>query len=96
MQITCNTFRAYDHVQHAVCHLVRRDSSATNVDKVETAFILALSLLAESIIPMKKGRKPECPEKKKLNDECQEMPHTKARKFTPEARLKPTLTLVTG
>ena len=32
-QITCNTSRAY-HVQHVVCHLVRRDSSAIKFDRV--------------------------------------------------------------
>ena len=41
VQITCNTSSAY-HVQPAVCHLVRRDSSATKSDRVEIAFILAL------------------------------------------------------
>ena len=41
MKITCNTSSAY-HVQHAVCHLVRRDSSAIMFDRVEIAFILAL------------------------------------------------------
>ena len=30
------------HVQPAVCHLVRRDSSAVKFDRVEIAFILAL------------------------------------------------------
>ena len=48
VQITCNTSSAY-HVQPAVCHLVRRDSSAIKSDRVEIAFILALSLLAETI-----------------------------------------------
>ena len=38
VKITCNTSRAY-HVQHIVCHLVRRDSSA---NKFDSAFILAL------------------------------------------------------
>ena len=40
-QITCNTLSAY-HAQRVVCHLVRRDSSATKFDRVEIAFILAL------------------------------------------------------
>ena len=48
VQIMCNTSSVY-HMQHAVCHLVRRDSSAIKMDRVEIAFILALSLLAETI-----------------------------------------------
>ena len=48
VQITCNTSSAY-HVQHAVCHLVRRDSSAIEFDSVGIALILALSLLAEPL-----------------------------------------------
>ena len=39
--ITCNTLSAY-HVQHVVCHLVQRDSSAIKFDRVEIVFILAL------------------------------------------------------
>ena len=41
MHITCNTLIAY-HVQHAMCHLVGRDSSDTKFDRVEIAFIWAL------------------------------------------------------
>ena len=37
---------------------------------------------------MKKGRKPEYPEKIP-GDELQKMPQTKARRFKPRARLKP-------
>ena len=37
---------------------------------------------------MKEGRKPEYPEKT-LDDELHKMPHTKARRFKPQARLKP-------
>ena len=33
VQITCNTSSAY-HVQHVVCHVVRRDSSAIKFDRV--------------------------------------------------------------
>ena len=36
-------------MKHAVCHLVRRDSSASKFDRVQIAFILALSLLAEPL-----------------------------------------------
>ena len=37
---------------------------------------------------MKEGRKPEYPEKT-LGDELQKMPHIKARRFKPQARLEP-------
>ena len=37
---------------------------------------------------MKEGRKPEYPEKTPCN-ELQKMPHTKARRFKPQARLEP-------
>ena len=39
---------------------------------------------------MKEGRKPEYLEKTP-DDELQKMPHTKARKFKPQARLEPAL-----
>ena len=39
---------------------------------------------------MKEGRKPEYPEKNP-NDDLQKMPHTKAWKVKPQARLKPAL-----
>ena len=42
------------------------------------------------IKPMKEGRKPEYPEKTP-DDERQNMPHTIARKFKPQARLEPSL-----
>ena len=41
MQITCNTLSAF-HVQHVACHVVRRDSSAIKLDRVDIAFILDL------------------------------------------------------
>ena len=40
VQITCNTSGAY-HVQHVVCHVLRRDSSAIKFERVEIAFILS-------------------------------------------------------
>ena len=39
---------------------------------------------------MKEGRKLEYPEKTP-DDELQKMPHTKARRFKPQARLQPAL-----
>ena len=41
MQITCNTLNAY-HVQHVMCHVVRRDSTAIKFDRLEIAIIFAL------------------------------------------------------
>ena len=41
VQITCNTSSAH-HLQHVVCHVVQRDSSAIKFDRIEIAFILAL------------------------------------------------------
>ena len=49
VQITCNTQSAH-HVQHVVCHLVRRDSSA----RISFSFVL----LAETINRRRMGRKP--------------------------------------
>ena len=40
LQITCNTSSAY-HVQPAICHSVRMDSSAIKFDRVEITFISA-------------------------------------------------------
>ena len=37
VQISCNTSSAY-HVQHVVCHVVWRDSSATKLERVEITF----------------------------------------------------------
>ena len=41
MQITCNTLHVF-HVQHAACHVVRRDSSAIKFDRAVIAFLLVL------------------------------------------------------
>ena len=46
MQITCNTSGAH-HVQHVVCHTVRRDSSAIKSDRAEIES--PLFILAETI-----------------------------------------------
>ena len=37
---------------------------------------------------MEEGRKPEYPENT-VDDELQKRPHTKVRRFTPQARLEP-------
>ena len=46
-------------------------------------------MIGWTIKPMKEGRKPEYPEKTP-DDELQKMPHTKARRFKPQARLEQT------
>ena len=48
VQIACNTQSAY-HVQHVVCHVVRRDSSAIKFDRVENRIHLSFILLAEPL-----------------------------------------------
>ena len=87
-----------NHVQHierlsratccVTCHLVRRDNSAIKFDRVDIAFICAY-FVGWIIKPMKEGRKPEYPEKTP-GDELQKTPHSTARRFKPQARLKPT------
>ena len=47
-----------------------------------------LYFIGSTIKLMKEGRKPEYPEKTP-GDELHKMPHTEARKFKPQARLKP-------
>ena len=43
VEITCNTSSAY-HAQHVVSHVVQRDSSAIQFDRVEILSILALAV----------------------------------------------------
>ena len=53
----CNTSSAY-HVQHnyeVAYHVVRRDNSAIQFDRVEIAFILAFILLAEQLNRRRRG-----------------------------------------
>ena len=94
VQITCNTSSAY-HVQPAVYHLVRRDSSAIKFDRVEIAFNLTLFYWLKSLTDEGGGggggggnRRTR---RKTPDDELQKMPHTKARQFKPQARLEPAL-----
>ena len=77
-----------------MCHVVQMDSSAIKFDRVEIAFILALFLFAEPLTDEGRGggggggrRKPEYPQKTH-GDELQKMPHTKARRSKPQARLE--------
>ena len=66
MQIICNTGRSY-HVQHVVCNLVRRDSSAIRFDRVEIAFILALSNWMKTLAD-EGGEETGLPGEKKKNN----------------------------
>ena len=50
--------------------------------------LFELYFIGWTIKPMKEGRKPEYPEKTS-GDELQKMPHTTARRFKSQARLKP-------
>ena len=61
MQITCSTSNVY-HMQHVVCHLVERDSSAVNLDRVEITFILALFDWLKSLTD-EEGAETEVPRK---------------------------------
>ena len=38
VQIVCNTSVTY-HTQHAMCHMVQKNSSGINFDRVETSFV---------------------------------------------------------
>ena len=62
------------------------DSSAIKFDRVKIAFTLAL-LYWPNHQPMEEGRKPDYTEKTHV-DELQKMPHSKARRFMPQARLE--------
>ena len=102
VQITCNTLSKWNY--HVTCHLVRRDSSASEIVMLHatwyegTVQLLSLTELKSHLFElyfigwtiklMKEGRKPECPEKTP-GDELQKMPHTTARRFKPQVRLEP-------
>ena len=71
----CNTWSAY-HVQHVVCHVVRRDSSATSVAEFKSHSFY-LYVIGLSHLPLNEGRKLEYPEKPS-DDELQKVLLTKA------------------
>ena len=79
-------------MQHAVCHLVGRGSSAIKFDRAEITlfFFLKFDFVHRNNFPMKEGRKLEYPEKT-LKNKLQKMPHSKGRKFKPQAWLESTL-----
>ena len=76
MEITRNTSGAY-HVQHAVCHVARKESSAVMSDRLKIAFVLALFYWLKHS-PMEEGRRVEYPEKIP-DDELWKMPHSKPK-----------------
>ena len=49
MQFTCNLSGAY-RLQHVKCHMVRRDSSAINFERVENAVSWLLGWLLGSFV----------------------------------------------
>ena len=82
-------------MEHAVCHVVRRDSSAVKFDSVEIAF-LKLYLYGLKLLSDERGGGPEYPEKTP-DDELQKMPHTKASKIeAPSETRTLKIALVTG
>ena len=88
VQITCNTSSAY-HVQHVVLRATWYKGTAQLLSLTELkSHLFELYFVGWIIKPMKEGRKPEYPEKTP-GDELQKMPHTTARKFKPQVRLKP-------
>ena len=81
VNITSNNTSSAYHVQHVVCQLVRRDSSAIKFDRVEIAFIVAILYRLKPLTDQggeKTGVPGETPD-----DGLQKLPHTKARKFRP-------------
>ena len=87
-----------NHVQHTKC-LSRVTCSVPRGTKGQLSYQVWQSLksmyssfilLAETITPMKEGRKWEYP-KKTPGEELQKMPHSKARNFKPQQRLEPAL-----
>ena len=96
MQTMCNTSGTY-HVQHLLCHAVRRHNSGIKFGRVEIPFTLLNRLKRltdekgeETEVTEEKERKSEQSEKIP-DDELQKMPHTKTRKFKSQPRLEPTL-----
>ena len=86
VQITCNTPSAY-HMQPAVCHVVRRDSSASKFDRAEIAFMLALFYWLKQLTE-EGGEETECP-KKTPDDDLQKMPHSKVPPPLPPKNSSP-------
>ena len=67
-------------------HMVRRDSSASNFDRVEITSIL-LYLLTETLNCLRKRRNQVCL-KKTLSNMLKKMLHSKASKFKSQTRLE--------
>ena len=80
-------------MQHVVLRATRNEGTAQLLSLTELkSHLFELYFVGCIIKPMKGGggggRKPEYPEKTP-GDELQKMPHTKARRFKPQARLEP-------
>ena len=80
VQITCNPSGAY-HVQHAVCHVVQKDSSAVMFDIVKIAFILAVFYWLKPLTD-KRGVETGVPGETP-DVELQKVPHTKTPSVNP-------------
>ena len=68
------------HVQHIVCLVVRRDTSAIRCDRAQIAFISAETIIDEGEKTKVPGKPPD--------DMLHKIPHTEAQKFKPQPRLK--------
>ena len=77
------------HVQLAVWHMVRLDSSAIKFDIVEIMFILTLFYWVKPLTD--EGGEETGVLEENPWWQASEMPHTKAWKSKPQAGLKPTL-----
>ena len=88
VQITCNTSSA-NHVQLVVLSATWYEGTAQLLSLTELkSHLFEFLFYWLNHLPMKEGRKPEYPETTP-GDELQEMPHTKAQRFKPLARLEP-------
>ena len=80
-------------MQHAVCHMVRRDDSAVSLTDTDIVFILALVRGQKQLTDG--GKEETRVPGENSDDELQKMPHIKGQKFKPETRTH-TLVLVSG
>ena len=63
-------------MQHVVCHIVRRDSSAITFDRVKNTFILALFYWLKPFTD--EGGEETGVARKTADNDLQKIPHTKA------------------
>ena len=90
VQITCNTSSAY-HVQHVVLPATwyKGADQLLSLTELKSHKHLSFILLAEPLNWWRRGGNRST--QKNSGDELQKMPHTKARRFKPQARLEPAL-----